>query len=94
MGLQQNSLKKMNAEGCKSSILGDILKNGWLDNFCRITQIKNLPGADETPELPTVGLVFDEVGEDRCPDLDGARVLKNGVPVTAWEWLGMQRLAD
>lgn len=52
-------------------ILGDILKNEWLDNFYRVTQIKPLPGAENSPELPTVGLVFDQVEEDLCPDLAG-----------------------
>ena len=27
-------------------------------------------------------------------DLDGTRVFKNGVPVTAWEWLGLQKCEE
>ena len=52
-------------------IFAEILINTYVDNFYRVTQAKPLPGAADDPEVPVTGLVFDELGEELCPDLDG-----------------------
>ena len=52
-------------------IFPEILINTYVENFYRITQIKPLPGAADAPEIRVTGLVYDTLGEEFCPDLDG-----------------------
>ena len=52
-------------------IFAEILINTYVDNYYRITQAKPLPGTADDPEIPVTGLVYDALGEEFCPDLDG-----------------------
>ena len=52
-------------------IFDELLINTYVDNYYRITQAKPLPGAEDAPDVPVTGSVFDELGEQLCPDLEG-----------------------
>jgi len=54
-------------------IFAEVLINTYVDNAYRITQAKPLPGTEDDPETPVTGLVYDTLGEELCPDLDGWR---------------------